>query len=139
MNVVILSGFISKEPELTYTKNNNTAVTRFSLAVKRRIKGDVDTDFINIVAWGKSAEFVAKYFKKGDGIIINGNMQTRSYDKDGHKVYVTEVIAENIDFPPVRKSDKADAFDRVDTFAKADSILESRDDEDDDDGSGLPF
>ena len=128
MNVVILSGFISKEPELTYTKNNNTAVSRFSLAVKRRIKGDVDTDFINIVAWGKSAEFVAKYFKKGDGIIINGNIQTRSYDKDGHKVYVTEVIADNVDFPPVRKSDKPDAFDRVDTFGK--------DDESDD---GLPF
>lgn len=135
MNVVILSGFISKEPELTYTKNNNTAVSRFSLAVKRRIKvGEVDTDFINIVAWGKSAEFVAKYFKKGDGIIINGNMQTRSYDKDGHKVYVTEVIAENIDFPPVRK-EKADAFDRVDTFVKDERILESSNGPDD----GLPF
>jgi single-strand DNA-binding protein len=130
MNVVILSGFISKEPELSYTKNNNTAVCKFSVAVKRRIKtGEVDTDFISIVAWGKSGEFVAKYFKKGDGIIINGNIQTRSYDKDGRTVYITEVIADNIDFPPVRKAEKQDAFDRVDTFAKAG----------DEDSDSLPF
>ena len=101
MNKVILMGRLTREPEIRYTTNNNTAVAQFSLAVNRRFakEGEKQADFINIVAWGKTAEFVGKYFVKGQQVAVCGRITTRDYDdKDGKKVYVTEVTAEEVYF-----------------------------------------
>ncbi len=106
MNKVILMGRMVRDPEVRYTQGNNTAVCSFSLAVNRRFKqeGQPDADFINIVAWGKTAEFVSKYFTKGQQVAVIGRIQTRNYDdKEGKKVYVTEVIAEETYFADSKK------------------------------------
>ncbi len=98
MNKVILIGRLTRDPEVKYT-TNNTLVCSFSLAVGRNFKkeGQPDADFINIVAWGKTGEFCSKYFNKGQQVAVVGRIQTRNYDdKEGKKVYVTEVIAEEV-------------------------------------------
>lgn len=100
MNKVILMGRLTKDPEVRYTQTNNTMVTSFSLAVNRRFAKQGEerqADFINIVAWNKTAEFCSKYFKKGQQVGIIGRIQTRNYEDDkGVKHYVTEVIAEEV-------------------------------------------
>lgn len=95
MNKVILIGRLTKEPDVRYSQGENpTAVARYSLAVERRFKKD-ETDFINCVAFGKSAEFAEKFLKKGMKIAVSGRIQTGSYtDKDGKKVYTTDVVVE---------------------------------------------
>ena len=95
MNKVILIGRLTKEPEVRYSQGENpTAVARYSLAVERRFKKD-ETDFINCVAFGKSGEFAEKFLKKGMKIAVSGRIQTGSYtDKDGKKVYTTDVVVE---------------------------------------------
>lgn len=101
MNKVILKGRICKDIIIRYTQTTNVAVTSFSVAVDRSTKQGEEkkTDFINCVAYSKTAEFVSKYFKKGQEILLTGRIQIRNYDdKDGKKVYVTEVIAENVEF-----------------------------------------
>ena len=106
MNKVILMGRLTRDPETRYTQGNNTAVCSFSLAVNRRYKqeGQPDADFINVTAWAKTAEFVSKYFTKGQQVGVIGRMQTRNYDdKDGKKVYVTEVVAEEVYFADSKK------------------------------------
>ena len=106
MNKVILMGRLTRDPEMRFTQGNNTAVCSFSLAVNRRFKqeGQPDADFINIVAWAKTAEFVGKYFTKGQQVGVIGRMQTRNYDdKDGKKVFVTEVVAEEVYFADSKK------------------------------------
>ena len=106
MNKVILMGRLTRDPEVRYTTNNNTLVCSFSLAVNRRFRqeGQPDADFINIVAWNKTAEFCGKYFTKGQQVGICGHIQTRNYDdKDGKKVYVTEVVAEEVYFADSKK------------------------------------
>ena len=106
MNKVILMGRLTRDPEVRYTSTNNTLVCTFSLAVNRRFKqeGQPDADFFNIVAWSKTGEFCSKYFKKGQQVGIIGRLQTRNYDdKDGKKVYVTEVVAEETYFADSRR------------------------------------
>lgn len=106
MNKVILLGRLTRDPEVRYTQNN-TIFTTFSLAVRKRFKTEDgnDADFINIIAWGKTAEFVSMYFKKGMQIALCGRLQTRNYDaQDGTKRYVTEVVAEEVEFAESRKS-----------------------------------
>ena len=106
MNKVILMGRLTRDPEVRYTQTNNTLVCTFSLAVNRRFKqeGQPDADFFNIVAWSKTGEFCSKYFKKGQQVGVIGRLQTRNYDdKDGKKVYVTEVIAEETYFADSRR------------------------------------
>ena len=113
MNKVILMGRLTRDPEVRYTTNTNALVCSFSLAVNRRFKseGQPDADFINIVAWAKTGEFCSKYFTKGQQVAVSGHLQTRSYDdKDGKKVYVTEVIAEEAHFAD-SKRDNANAFE----------------------------
>lgn len=102
MNKVELLGRLTKDPEVSYTQTTNKMVARFTLAIDRRFgKG---TDFINVVAWEKSAEFVSKYFKKGQQVAIVGRLQTRDYeDTQGKKHYVTEVIAEETYFADSKK------------------------------------
>ena len=101
MNKAILVGRLTRDPELKSTANG-TNVCSFSVAVNRRYKnaeGNYDADFINCTAWRQTAEFVSKYFTKGRMIGVVGSIQTRNYDdKDGKKVYVTEVAADEVYF-----------------------------------------
>ncbi len=96
MNKSILIGRLTKDPELTYT-NTGTAIARFSLAVDRQTK-DKGADFINIVVFNKQAENCNKYLHKGQKTAIEGHIHTGSYDKDGRKVYTTEVVADRVEF-----------------------------------------
>ncbi|MBO5372140.1 MAG: single-stranded DNA-binding protein [Lachnospiraceae bacterium] len=110
MNRVELSGRLTKKPVISYSQNGSS-VARFSLAVDRTVKrGDNwehEADFIPCVCFGKKAEFVEKYFDKGDFAIVTGNIKTGSYDdKDGVRHYTTDVWAENIEFGG-SKSDNA--------------------------------
>ena len=101
MNKVILLGRLTKDPELRYTTTNNTAVASFTLAVNRKFarEGEQSADFINVVAWTKTAEFVSKYFTKGQQVAVVGRIQTRTWeDTDGKKNYVTEVVADETYF-----------------------------------------
>ncbi len=100
MNKVILVGNLTRDPELA-TTNSGISYCRFSLAVPKRFTtgGDREAEFINIVVWRGQAENCAKYLKKGSKAAIVGNIQTRSYDaQDGSKRYVTEVVAEEVEF-----------------------------------------
>ena len=94
-------GRLTKDPEVRYTQNN-MPVANFSIAVNRRFKreGDTETaDFFNVVAWNKTGEFVGKYFKKGQQIIVSGRIENRNWtDQQGVKHYATDVIAEEVDF-----------------------------------------
>lgn len=102
MNKVILMGRLTRDPEVRYSQGDNaTAIARFTLAVDRRIKRDneASVDYINCVSFGRSAEFVEKYFHKGTKIVIAGRIQTGSYtNKDGQKVYTTDIVIEEQDF-----------------------------------------
>ena len=97
MNSVVLIGRTTKDIELRYSQNGNMAIARFSLAVDRMSK-DKGTDFISCIAFGKTAELLEKYVSKGRKIAIQGHIQTGSYEKDGHKVYTTDVIVDRMDF-----------------------------------------
>ena len=97
MNTVQLLGNIVRDPELKYAAGSGTAVSRFTVAVKRQFKKD-ESDFINCIAFGKTAETIAQYFVKGNKIAIIGHIQTGSYDKDGKKVYTTDIIVDAFDF-----------------------------------------
>lgn len=100
MNVVSLVGRFAADPDIKWT-NGGSAVARFRVAVDRRIKteGGPSADFISCVAFGKTAEFIEKYFKKGMRIGLQGRIQTGQYDnKDGKTVYTTDVVAENVEF-----------------------------------------
>ncbi len=100
MNNVSLIGRMTKDPELRRT-GNGVAVTSFTLAVNRMFKNDngPDADFINVVVWNKPAENTERYCFKGSLVGINGRLQTRNYDNNqGQKVYVTEVVAESVQF-----------------------------------------
>ena len=102
MNKVILMGRLTRDPEIRYSQGErSTAVARYSLAVNRTFKrdGEPDADFINCVAFGRQAEFAEKYFHKGIRIVITGRIQTGSYtNKDGVKVYTTDVAVEEQEF-----------------------------------------
>jgi single-strand DNA-binding protein len=101
MNKVILIGNLTKDPEITTTANG-VSVCRFTLAISRRYtnsEGERDADFINIVVWRALAENAHKFLRKGSKAAVVGNLQTRSYDaQDGSKRYVTEVVAEEVEF-----------------------------------------
>lgn len=101
MNKVVLIGRLTKDPDLRYTSSNIPAAT-FTIAVNRPFQnqsGVREADFINIVVWRKQAENVKKYITKGSLVAVEGRIQTRNYDdKDGKKVYVTEVVADNVQF-----------------------------------------
>lgn len=121
LNKVILIGHLTADPELKQT-GTGVSVTSFSIGVTRRFARageQSQSDFINIVAWRQTAEFICKFFKKGNAICICGSIQTRSYDaQDGSKRYVTEVVADEATFVE-RKNDRADDF-RAPAFASDD-------------------
>lgn len=101
MNKVVLIGRLTKDPELRYTSSNIANAT-FSLAVDRNFtnqSGEREADFINIVVWRKQAENCKNYLTKGSQVAIDGRIQTRNYEnQNGQKVYVTEVVADNVQF-----------------------------------------
>ena len=100
MNKVFLIGRLSRDPELRHT-NSGMAVCQINVAVSRRTGAgrDPETDFINVVVWDKQAENVSKYLAKGRQVAVEGRIQTRSYDNnEGKKTYVTEVVANNVEF-----------------------------------------
>lgn len=105
-------GRLTRDPEVRYTQGDNAmAIARYSLAVDRRFKrdGEPDADFINCVAFGKSGEFAEKYLKKGTKIAVVGRIQTGSYtNKDGQKVYTTDVVVEEQEFAESKNSGSSD-------------------------------
>lgn len=107
MNIVILQGRHTKDPEIK-TANSGTSIANCSIAVDRSYtpKGEEKkTDFFNLVAFGATADFIGKYFQKGDGIIVTGEIQNRSWeDKDGNKRYATDIIVNKVDFPMGKNS-----------------------------------
>lgn len=124
MNKVILMGNLCRDIDVRYTQVNNTMAGTTTIAVKRNIKnkeGQYESDFISLILWGKTCEFASKYFKKGSKALVEGRIQTRNYDdKDGKRVYITEVVVENIEFcenvsKNMDNSEKADmqTFDNV--------------------------
>ena len=121
INKAILMGRLTRDPELRHT-GSGTPVCSFSIAINSGSGENQTTDYINCVAWNKTAEFVNKYFSKGRMIIIVGKIQTRSWDgQDGKKNYVTEVIANEVSFGDSKKetdtasTDPSEAFEDIDT------------------------
>ena len=102
MNKVVLMGRLTRDPELRYSQGTNSlAITRYTLAVDRRVKrdGEASADFISCVVFGHSAEFAEKYFRQGMRVTICGRIQTGSYtNRDGVKVYTTDVVVEEQEF-----------------------------------------
>lgn len=140
MNKTILLGRLTKNPEIKFSQTNNVKVATFSLAVNRKYvkQGEErQADFFNIVTYSKLADFVEKFLKQGIQICVGGRLQTRNYeDKNGIRRYVTEVIAEEIDF--------ADSFDKVkndDTQENVKEDLKEKDTSEDfiSNGDDLPF
>jgi single-strand DNA-binding protein len=139
-NQALLIGRLAADPELKQT-TSGTSVSTFSLAVDRRIKkdGDPPCDFLNIVAWKEQAEFICKYFRKGQQILIRGEIQVRSWtSRDGGKRYVTEIIAKDIGFVDSKKDDTtaptvAPSYNPYTNSAAASAEFEEVDD------ASLPF
>ena len=108
MNKVIIGGYIGNDPEMRYTPNNNTPVASFSVGTR---EAKDKTEWHKVVAIGKQAEFISKYFKKGSFINLTGHLQTRNYDdKNGNKVYVTEIIVETAEFGGSKKENTQQDF-----------------------------
>ena len=128
MNVVVLIGRLTDNPELRHT-NSNISVTRFSIAVDRAYRSGEDrqTDFINIVAWRQTAEFITTYFKKGQRIGIEGSLRMNQFtDKDGNKRTTYEVVVNNAHFVEnKRDSGNAGGFTPAETQAAPQSFSNS--------------
>lgn len=100
-------GRLTRDPQITYTAQSQTAVARFTLAIDRgkdRDGNDKGADFPSCVAFGKTAELIDKYVHKGDRLGLMGRVQTGSYEKDGQKIYTTDIVADRIEFLTDRKN-----------------------------------
>lgn len=110
MNKVVFCGRLTRDPEIRYTGGNEPmAIATFSLAVDRRFKrqDEPDADFFNCTAFKKQAEFVEKYLKQGTKILISGRVQNNNYtNKDGQKVYSTQIMVEEIEFAESKRNDE---------------------------------
>lgn len=134
MNKVILIGRITKDVEVKNT-SSQTPFTQFSVAVDRKYKdanGQRQADFINCVAWRNTATFISQYFHKGSKIAIVGTLQTRSYEQNGNKVFITEVLVEEAEFV---ESKQGNTQPKADTKPVAPSMADSAPAE----PSDLPF
>ena len=139
LNKVILIGNLTADPELKQTQSGISVVS-FTIAINRRYQsknateGQQTADFINIVAWRQSAEFVSRFFKKGKPILVCGSIQSRSYtDNQGNKRYVTEVVADEVGFVESKSESQSDASQYV-----PDAYSQPRFEDVTDDGD-LPF
>lgn len=130
MNNVVLMGRLTRDPELRYVQTGgNTAVARFSLAVDKNLsrekrqemesKGQPTADFINVTAWGKLGETVAKYSGKGLRLLVNGRIQTGSYEKDGERRYTTEVVAQSVEIIDWKDSNNSGSFNNSNSQASS--------------------
>lgn len=148
MNRAILMGRLTRDPEVRYSQGERPmAIAKYTLAVDRRRRRDQDNnsdqqtaDFINCVAFGRSGEFAEKYFRQGLRVLVSGRIQTGSYvNKDGQKVYTTDIIIEEQEFADSKKSDggnnNSGSYYR-DAAASSDGFMNIPDGIDDD---GLPF
>ena len=141
MNKVILIGRFVRDPEIRYTTNDRCCAN-FSIAVDRKYKqeGQQDADFPQVIAWGKTAEFIEKYFRQGMKIVIEGRIQTGKYtNKEGQTIYTTDVVAESVEFAESKSaasngnnSKPAESKPKIDE----DGWMSIPDDVDDE---GLPF
>lgn len=146
MNKVILMGRLTRDPDVRYsqTANGSMAVARYTLAVDRRFKkdGETNADFISCVAFGKVGEFAEKYLHQGTKIVAEGRIQTGSYtNKDGNKVYTTDVYVENCEFAESKSAAEQNGVNTAPAQPKpsnvdADGFMSIPDNVDDD---GLPF
>lgn len=140
MNKVVLVGRLARDPEVKYTQGENSmAIARFTLAVNRKFKRDnkQGADFISCVAFGKNGEFFEKYFSKGMKVAVSGRIQTGSYtNKDGQKIYTTDVVVEEQEFVDSKKGNERSATGNdTSTDSSGDGFMQIPDDEDD----WLPF
>lgn len=137
MNKVIEIGRLVREPEIRYSQGaSSTCVARYTLAVDRKFKqeGQPTADFINCIAFGKLGEFAEKYLRKGIKIAVTGRIQTGSYtNKDGQKVYTTDVVVEEQEFCESKSSNQSQGNDRPQT--SSDDFMSIPDGVED----GLPF
>ena len=146
MNKVVLMGRLTRDPEVRYSAGENAlAIARYTLAVDRRFRrdGEATADFINCVSFGRTAEFAEKYFRQGLRIVVSGRIQTGSYtNREGQKVYTTEVVVENQEFAESKAtSDNNAGFAQAPaasapTAPAGDGFMNIPDNVDD---SGLPF
>ena len=146
MNKVVLMGRLTRDPDVRYTQGANAmAIARYTLAVDRRFKRDGDAqtaDFIRCVSFGRTAEFAERYFHQGTKLVVEGRIQTGSYqDKDGKTVYTTEVVVENQEFAESKaasdnNSYQAQPMASAPTAPAGDGFMNIPDSVDD---SGLPF
>ena len=132
MNKVIIIGRNTKDIELRTTQGG-TSVVEFSIAVKRTFKnanGEYESDFFNCIAFSKLADTISRYVKKGDQVGIEGRLQTRNYtNKEGKKVYVTEIIVENVEFLQNKRTDEQQPSTNGANFVDIDPFSDE----------GLPF
>ena len=139
MNKVVLVGRLTRDPEVRYSQGENaTAVARYTVAVDRRFKrdGEPTADFINCVVFGKSAEFAEKYFRQGLRVAISGRITTGSYtNKDGIKVYTTEVTVEEQEFAESKAESEANKTINQQTTPSSDGFINVPDGVDEE----LPF
>jgi len=134
MNSVVLIGRLARDPELRFTASGK-AVATFSVAVNRIYSKEKEADFFNVVVWGKPAENCANYLSKGRLVGLQGRLQSRSYEQNGEKRYVTEVVADQVEFlewgnktsPSTPSAGKTDDFNSQDIDL---NDFESIDDED---------
>lgn len=135
LNRVVLTGRFTKDPEVRVTPSG-LSVVQFTLGVQRQFSrkdGERESDFISCVAWRKTAENIGKYFRKGDLIGVDGRIQTRSYeDKNGQRVYVTEVVVDNFAFLNSKSSSQSNNHQSADPFAGNDGSVDITQDD-------LPF
>lgn len=140
MNKVILMGRLTRDPEVRYSQSeNSTAVARFTLAVDRRFKkdGEQAADFINCIAFGKTGEFIEKWTHQGTKLVVEGRIQTGSYtNKDGNKVYTTDVVVENCEFAESKKASEDNNNQSEPQLTDDDGFMSIPDNVADD---GLPF
>ena len=111
MNNVVMMGRLTRDPEIRYSQGTGNAIATYSLAVDRKFKrdGESDADFFTCVCFGKNAEFVEKYLKKGTKIVIRGSIQTENYtNKEGQKVYAIKIIVDEHDFAESKSSQDGD-------------------------------
>ena len=118
MNKVVLMGRLARDPDVRYTQGDKPlCIARYTLAVDRRFKkeGEPTADFINCVTFGRSAEFTEKYFCKGLRVTVSGRIQTGSYERDGQKVYTTDVVVEEQEFAD-RKQDQNENWENAESL-----------------------
>ena len=127
MNKTVLMGRLTADPQVRYSQGDNaTAVARYTLAVNRKFKkdGEPTADFIPCVVFGRSAEFTEKYFRKGMQVAISGRIQTGSYtNKDGQKVYTTDVVVEEQEFAESKAASQQNQNNASDSVPSSDGFM----------------